>query len=244
MPNAAPHGFLRTAILIVLGVVVCAAFAPESAVARTRQGDRFGIRGGLWPQSEIIGTFDTRRIYPSGDSLRIGIDEEARILPYVEVFALFHLRGLWWVEGSIGWSGRNDVEVDGKYHRRPADIPVLLGNGRVDFFPMFVGARAVKQVGDELRPHNIYARGGGSIMFANESPELVKDSILKYGIYNSGTEGAFGFLAGVGAEYYTNETTALVADISYRYTKFSYAREAKFALSAFWFGVGITFKTR
>ncbi len=240
MPNAAPHGFLRTAILIVLGVVACAALAPESAVARDRQGDKFGVRGGIWPQSEIIGTFGATPLTRGGDTLSMRIDEESRILPYIEAFGVFHIRGPWWADLSIGWSGRNDVQVGG-FGRGDA---VLIGSGRVDLFPMFAGVRAVKTLGAEKRPHNLYVRGGGSIVFANESPELVQDSILKYGIYSSGTEGAFGFLAGVGAEYYANETTAFVADISYRYTKFSYAREAKFDLSAFWFGAGITFRTR
>jgi hypothetical protein len=240
MLNSASHWLRRIALPILLGVIACGSLAPDTAAARTRQGDRFGIRGGIWPQSEVVGTFGTRRIYPGGDSLRTGIDEEARILPYVELYALFHLNGPWWAEGSLGWSGRNDVQVSGTGR---AD-KILLGNGRVDFFPVFVGIRAVKPFGEGDRPHNVFVRGGGSVMFANESPDLVQDSVLKYGIYTSGTEAAFGFLAGAGAEYYVEPTVAFVADISYRYAKFSYGREAKFDLSAFWFGAGITLKTR
>jgi len=209
-------------------------------MARSRQGDRFGVRGGIWPQSDVVGTFGTRRIYPDGDSLRIGIDEAARILPYVEVFGLVHLRGLWWAEGSLGWAGRNDVQISGTGR---AD-KILLGNGRVDFFPLFVGARLVRTLGGEERPHNVYARGGGSLVFANESPDLVQDSVLKYDIYNPGTEGAFGFLLGGGGEFYLNSTVAVTADVSYRYTKFSYNRRAKFDLSAFWLGAGFTLKPR
>lgn len=232
---------LGSALVIVLGIAASTTLISETADARVRQGDRFGIRGGIWPQSDIVGTFGSRRIYPDGDSLSIRIDEDARALPYVELFAMFHLRGPWWAEGSIGWSGRNDVQVNG--HQR-GEIPILLGNGRVDFFPMFVGMRGVKVLGKEARPHNVYLRGGGSVVFANESPDLVHDSVLAYGIYASGTEAAFGFLAGTGAEYYIGSNIALDADISYRYTKYSYGREAKFDLSSFWLGVGITVKTR
>lgn len=241
MRTSAVPRFLQNAILIALGVLACAVVFTGSAAARNRQGDRFGFRGGIWPQSDIVGTFGNRRIYPTSDSVSIRIDEEARILPFFEAYAMFNLGGPWWAEGSIGWSGRNDVQVSG--HQR-GEIPILLGNGRVDFFPMFLGIRAVKTIGAEARPHNIYVRGGGSVVFANESPDLVQDSILKYGLYTSGTEGAFGFLAGIGAEYYVSPTLALTVDASYRYMKYSYAREAKFDLSAFWLSAGITIKTR
>ena len=240
MRRSAPPRFHLSAITILLCLIAGASLAPDTAMARTRQGDRFGIRGGIWPQSDIIGTFGTRRIYPSGDSLSIRIDEASRVLPYVEIFGLFHVRGLLWGEGSLGWSGRNDVQVGG-FGRGDA---ILLGDGRVDFFPLFVGARLARPFGGQDLPHNVYARGGASLVFANESPELVQDSVLKYDIYNPGTEGAFGFLLGTGGEYYLNSTIALTADVSYRYTKFSYNRRAKFDLSAIWLGAGITLKTR
>jgi hypothetical protein len=239
MLNTESHWVRRVALLILLGVIAGGSLAPDTAVARVRHGDRFGIRGGIWPQSEVLGTFGIL-VFPGGDSLRTGIDEEARILPYVELYALFHLNGPWWAEGSLGWSGRNDVQVSGTGR----DEKILLGNGRVDFFPFFAGVRAVRPFGVGDRPHNVYVRGGGSVIFANESPDLVQGTILNSGIYNSGTEGAFGFLTGAGVEYYVEPTVAFVADISYRYAKFSYGREAKFDLSAFWFGAGITLKTR
>lgn len=235
------HRLLRSALIVILGIAACTTFSFDSAVARVRQGDRFGIRGGIWPQSDIIGTFGARRIYPDGDTLSIQINEEARVVPFIEAYAMFHLNGAWWAEGAIGWAGRNDVQVNG--HQR-GEGPILLGNGRVDFFPMFVGLRGVKTLGTEERPHNVYLRGGGSVVFANESPDLVQDSVLKYGVYTSGTEGAFGFLTGAGAEYYVGPNVALGVDASYRYTKYSYAREAKFDLSAFWLSFGITVKTR
>jgi len=240
MRTSAYHGLARFSLLICIGIVLCTALVPETGIARERKGDRFGIRAGIWPQSDIVGTFGTRRIYPDGDSLNIRIDEEAQALPFFEVFGMFHIKNAWWAEGSIGWAGRNDVQVGG-FGRGDA---VLLGNGRVDFFPMFVGLRGVKTLGIEERPHNLYLRGGGSLVFANESPDLVQDSVLKYGIYNSGTEGAFGFLIGGGGEYYVDPTIAFNADISYRYTKYSYGRQAKFDLSAFWLAAGITIKTR
>ena len=125
------HRLLRSALVIILGIAACAAIFSDSALARVRQGDRFGIRGGIWPQSDIIGTFGARRIYPAGDTLSIQINEEARIIPFVEAYAMFHINGAWWAEGSIGWAGRNDVQVNG--HAR-GEIPILLGSGRV-FLP-------------------------------------------------------------------------------------------------------------
>jgi hypothetical protein len=217
--------------------------APTDASARTREGDRFGIRGGIWPQGEVVGTLDRRPIYPGGDSLDILIDEEAMVLPFLEIYGLFHLGGRWWAEGSAGWSGRTDVQIGGF----SANDSVLLGSGRVDFFPLFAGLRVVQPIGAEGRPHNVFARAGGSLVFASESADLVQDSVLKYNLYNPGTEGAFGFLVGVGGEYYINRTFGLLADVQYRYTNFNYlirGRGVDFDVSAFWLAVGLTLKTR
>ena len=240
MSESAPTRARVPVILFLLGALASVAFMPECAAAQARQGDRFGIRVGIWPQGDVVGTFGKRSIYPTGESLTIRINEDSKILPFLEVYGLFHLGNKWWVEGSAGWSGRNDVQVGGF----KTNDSLLLGNGRVDFFPLFAGIRAIQPLGGKRKPHNVYARAGGSLVFANESPDLVYDSVLKYNIYNSGTEGAFGFLVGAGAEFYFARTVAAVADVQYRYVNFVYGREAEFNVSSFWLALGLTLRTR
>jgi hypothetical protein len=240
MQNSVPHSIrihTLTVLACALAVTVC---LPSDAAARGRERDRFGLRLGIWPQPEISGSFGQRAIYDDNPTpYNVRIDEESRILPFIELFGLFHLGDRWWLEGSIGWTGRNDVNVDAV---AGAD-EFLVGAGRVDFFPMFAGIRAIEQLGGRDKPHNIYARAGGSLMFASESAELI-DPDLRYGLYAPGTEGAFGFLVGAGGEFYTTPGFALTADVAYRYSKFSYARRAEFDLSTIWMAAGAVLRLR
>jgi len=228
--------------LVPVAVFLVAVVLADFAGAQTqRPGDRFGVRGGIWPHKAIAGSLGERGYSPNNPDYRFDarIDEDATIAPFVEVYALFHLRGRLWAEASVGWSGRADIQVSGVN----ATDKILLGNGRVDFFPLFGGVRYSRQFGSAGHPHNVYARAGGSLVFANESPDLVQDSVNAYGIYSPGTEGAFGFLAGGGSEIYVTPTFGLLLDVNYRYTRFSYGRDAKFNLSNVWLGIGATIRT-
>ena len=214
--------------------------APD-ALGGPRQGDRLGIRGGVWPQPGIQGILGTSRLEESGTiDFDARIDEDASIVPYTEAYLLLHLRGPWWFEGSLGWGARWGIQVDGV----APDSVLELGSGRADFFPIFLGVRVVDDLGEKQAPHNIYARFGPSAVPANESPSSTEDRLLDNGIYSPGTEIAIGFLVGGGGEYYLSPTFALTADVSYRYTNFVYGRNAKFNLSSIWAGVGVTLRTR
>lgn len=217
--------------------------AAEESVAQRHEGDRFGVRGGIWPQKSVEGSLGRRRFWPTtNDSLDARVNEPSVIAPYGEAFALFHLRGNWWVEGALGYSQRREVEVVGV--APSGDSSLLLGRGRIDFFPVFAGFRLLKPLGGTPAGPAVYARAGGSIVFANESPEIIQDSVSFYGIYSSGTEAAFGFAVGAGAEYFIGRRTGVTLDAQYRYAKFQYGRSPKFDLSAFWLGAGLIYRTR
>jgi len=191
----------------------------------------------------LDGSLGTRRFWISADEpLNARVIESSQIAPFVEAFGLFAIRKSLWLEGALGYSQRRDVQVYGV--KLDGDSAILLGEGRIDFFPVFIGLRAVKPIGNLESGHNVYARLGGSVVFANESPSYVLDSVSFYGLYSSGTEAAFGFAAGAGAEYYVARRTGITLDAQYRYSKFSYGRSSKFDLSAFWLGVGIVYRTR
>jgi len=225
------------AILGTMGI----ATAPIGCWAQAGEGDRFCIRGGIWPQRSMSGIFGSTRLSPN-DTTRYEarLAEKAAIAPIVELQGLFHIRGVWWAEGDFGWSGRGDIDVGGY----SASDTVLLGIGRIDFFPMFAGIRAVKELGTGKIPPNVYARGGLSIVIANESPSRVHDTLMKYNIYDPGSKAAFGFAVGVGGEIRYLGNVSLVADIQYRYVKFHYARRATIDLSGFWFSAGFAIRTR
>ncbi len=221
-------------------MVVCVA---DSAQAQSHQRDRFGIRGGIWPHTAIEGSLGERDYAsPPQEDYRLDarIDEPASIAPFVEIYGLFHLDDRWWLEGAVGWAGRGGLEVGGF----GAEDSILLGRGRIDFFPLFAGIRYIRPLNPDGNPHNVYARAGGSIVFANEGADLLQDSITTYGIYSPGTEAAFGFLVGGGGEFYVTKKFGVLLDANYRYTNFKYAREAEFNLSNIWFSVGLIFRTR
>lgn len=238
------HGHLAVAVIAILAWTL-AAVAP--ATAARRQGDRFGLRIGAWPQRRVQGTLANIRFHSDPDTTYAAtVDEPSLVLPFLEIYGLFHLGGYWWAEGSVGWSRRSDVEVGG---RRLEGLPtdslarILLGEGKVDFLPLFVGGRAVKEFGARPRPHNIYARGGLSLIFASESPSIVHPRIGR-SIYNEGTKGGFGFVVGTGGEYYVADKFGLTADAQYRYAKLNYGDEANLDMSGFWLGAGFTVMTR
>ena len=242
------HSVWRFAATIVMAVALWFMVAAPSAFAQTtssqakgKAGDRFGIRGGIWPQKAISGSLGERAYSPRNSDYRFDarINEDATIAPFVEVYGLFNLKKRLWLEASVGWAGHSKIDVGGFN----ATDSILLGQGRVDFFPLFAGLRYSKQFGPVAHPHNVYARAGGSLVFANESPDLVQDSVNKYGIYSPGTEGAFGFLIGGGTEFYVTRTFGFILDVNYRYTHFNYAREAKFDLSNIWLALGATIRT-
>lgn len=212
-----------------------------SSQASVRAGDRFGVRGGIWPQPAISGSLGERAYSPQNSDYRFDarIDEGATIAPFVEIYGLFNIKNRLWLEASVGWAGHSSIDVGGFN----ATDSILLAQGRVDFFPLFGGLRYSKQYGSNKHPHNVYARAGGSLVFANESPDLVQDSVSKYGIYSPGTEGAFGFLVGGGTEFYFSRTFGIILDANYRYTHFNYAKDAKFNLSNVWIALGATIRT-
>jgi len=213
-----------------------------------RQGDRFGLRLGAWPQRSVNGTLaDSIRFHSDPDTTYAAtVDEKGFVIPFLEFYGLFHLGGCWWAEGSVGWARRSDVQVDGlRQEGLPTDslYRILLGGGKVDFLPLFVGARAVHEFGVHPRPHNIYARGGLSLIFASESPDAVHPRVSRT-IYSEGTKGGFGFVFGTGGEYYVADKLALTTDLQYRYCKLHYADQADLNMSGFWLGVGLAVMTR
>jgi hypothetical protein len=200
---------------------------------------------GAWPQSDVSGTL--ARISLSGDTLVYDavVSEDGVILPFLELYGLFNISGPWWVEISAGFSQRRDVEVSGdRVNPPPADtIPhILLGRGRVDFLPLFLGARAVKEIGGSDRPHALYARGGVSMLIAAEQPNVMLPDLGT--IYNEGTKAAFGFLIGGGGEYYLSRRFGLVGDVAYRLSDLNYTDDGNFDLSGLWVSAGVTLRVR
>jgi hypothetical protein len=63
-------------------------------------------------------------------------------------------------------------------------------------------------------------------------------------LYDPGSEGAPGVLAGVGAEYFFARKYAATVDLQYRTGTLNYGREAEFGISGFWIGAGVLLKTR
>ncbi|MBD3298186.1 MAG: outer membrane beta-barrel protein [candidate division Zixibacteria bacterium] len=225
-----------SAVLLVVGL-------SESADAQYHQRDRFGLRGGIWPHTAIEGSLGERDYASPRQEVYIldaRVDEPASIVPFVEVYGLFHLKNRWWLEGSAGWAGRGGLEVGGF----GAEDSILLGRGRIDFFPLFAGMRYIRPLNPDGNPHNVYARAGGSVVFANEGADLLQDSITTYGIYSPGTEAAFGFLVGGGGEFYFTRKFGVLLDATYRYTNFKYARDAEFNLSNIWLSLGLIFRSR
>jgi hypothetical protein len=215
----------------------------QPVLGQQRAGDRFGIRGGIWPQPELDGTLGQRKFWPTAvEPLDARVREASVIAPFFEGFGLLNIRNSLWFEGALGYSQRRDVQVWGV--ALDGDSAILLGEGRIDLFPVFAGVRFIAPLGNPENGHNVYARAGGSIVFANESPSYVRDSVSFYGLYSSGTEAAFGFALGAGGEYYITRRTGITVDAQYRYTNFSYGRKSDFDLSAIWIGAGIIYRTR
>ncbi len=251
---------MRNCHPINLGLVALATFAviltaTEPADAVVRRGDRFGLRVGAWPQKDISGTLaQFIEFHNNPDTIyRATIEEDGYITPFLELYGLFNLKGIWWVEISAGFSQRTNVQVDGTRLTPPlqptdpkADSlasKILFGTGRVDFLPLFLGARAVKEIGTEDRPHNLYGRGGISMLVAAEQPSAVHPRIGR-GVYSEGTKAAFGFLIGGGGEYYLSNRFGLVGDVAYRLSDLGYTDNGNFDLSGIWVSAGLTIRVR
>lgn len=241
--------------VVLLTTLLATAASHTDSYAADRQGDRFGIRLGAWPQSDVAGTLapfiqftnDPDTIY------RATIEEDGQIAPFLELFGLFNLSGMWWVEISAGFSQRTNVQVDGIRVEPPVQpnapkgdstaSKILLAEGRVDFIPLFLGARAVKDLGKSDHPHNIYGRGGVSMLIAAEQPNAIHPTLDRT-IYSEGTKAAFGFLIGGGAEYYLSNKVGLTADVAYRMSDLGYTDDGNFDLSGLWASAGITIRVR
>ncbi len=234
------HVSLAALALIAVAIVA----SPAIIWGQTRQGDRLGIRGGIWPQPAVSGSLGQTHVYPANtDTLYTArFVEDGFIAPFVEIYGLFHLRSTLWLDLAAGWSTRRNIEVFGT--RQEDTLVLFLGSGRIDYFPMFAGIRTVQNLGHGDKPHNVYARGGLAILFANESPTVVQDSITKYRRYTPGTKAAFGFVIATGTEFYLTPNFGMLADAQYRYAKFRYTQDAKIDLSGFWLSLGITFRNR
>ncbi|MBI3872123.1 MAG: hypothetical protein HY304_03485 [candidate division Zixibacteria bacterium] len=221
----------------------------SSAWGAHRQGDRFGLRGGIWTQGEaagVLGRFSFTKEPPDSTYLAV-VGAPAAAAPIIEVYGLFDLSRPLWAEISVGWSQRRNVSAIAVLEKSISDSNLYggpLGFGRVDFIPMSFGLRAIREHGTKDRPHNLYLRGGISMIFATESPLVVNDRIQRGHLYEEGTKGSFGLLLGAGVEHYIGPKFGLVADIAYHFNKFRYSRYANFNLSAFWFTVGITTRVR
>ncbi len=253
-PRVKRDGSLGRAFPPVLLVLLCVLLFGGTANAGRRQGDRFGIRVGAWPQQDVSGDLAVIRFHSDPDTLyRAAVDEPGKIVPFFEIYGLFNVKGIWWAEISMGFSQRTGVEVSG-IQTAPASNPgnpkgdstenrILFGEGRVDFFPMFLGLRAVHDLGHRERPHNIYARGGLSLLIASEQPSLVHPR-LKGTAYTEGTKGAFGFLVGGGGEYYFSPRFGLAGDLSYRLSDLNYTKNGNFNLSSLWLSAGVVLHIR
>lgn len=247
------HRLSMTGIL-TFAVFAVILFAAQPAEAVVRSGDRFGLRVGAWPQSDISGDLAIIQFHNDPDTIyRATIEEDGFIAPFLELYGLFNVSGMWWVEISAGFSQRTNVQVDGIRTSPPlqptdpkADSvasKILLGDGRVDFLPLFLGARAVKELGSESRPHNIYGRGGISMLVAAEQPSNIHPRIGR-GVYSEGTKAAFGFLIGGGGEYYLSPRLGLVGDVAYRLSDLGYTDDGNFDLSGIWVSAGVTIRVR
>ncbi len=249
---------MRNPVLFVLCTIVLAGnvlISDRDVMAERRQGDRFGMRIGAWPQSDVAGTLasfiqfsnDPDTIY------RAVVEEDGHVVPFLELYGLFNIRGMWWGEISAGFSQRTNVQVDGIRVEPPlppedpkgdsAANKILLADGRVDFIPLFVGIRGVREVGTSDRPHSIYGRGGISMLIASEQPNAIHPHIGR-GIYSEGTKAAFGFLIGAGAEYYLDRRFGLTADIAYRLSDLNYTDDGEYDLSGVWFSAGVALRVR
>jgi hypothetical protein len=232
-----PRWLLAFVILFTVGTLA----RPDESCAQSRTGDRFCLRGGIWPQRAVSGVLGVVRLSQADTThYEARLAEKAALAPFVELQGLFHLRGCWWAEGDFGWAGRRDIDVNYLYK----DTVKLLGIGRIDFFPMFAGIRAIKEWGNQKAPNNIYARGGLSIVIASESPSRVHDTLTKYHFYDPGSKMAFGFAVGTGAEFHYYKSFSIVADIQYRYVRFNYGSRARFDLSGFWLSAGLALNGR
>jgi hypothetical protein len=239
---------------LVLGLLTfsCLLFLGEGASAQRHQADRFGIRFGAWPQPHTSGDLAFIRLPSKADSVyRANVDEPSRVVPFVDLYGLFNLKGIWWAEISLGFSQRTGIEVRGIPNASGSGnpkgdttvVPILLGQGRVDFFPMFLGLRAIHDLGGREKPHNIYARAGLSLLIASEQPSaLFRD--IQASLYSAGTKSAFGFLVGVGGEYYSSPRFGLTADISYRLSNLNYVKNDNFDLSSLWLSAGVILHVR
>lgn len=247
LPVRTPLG-LSLMLLVVLAVT-------SDVEAAKRSGDRFGLRVGAWPQNDVSGTLaEFLQFSNDPDTIyRAEIEEDGHIAPFLELYGLFNVRGMWWLEISAGFSQRTNIQVDGIRITPPlppndpkgdsAANKILLGDGRVDFIPLFVGARAVKEMGTTARPHNIYGRGGISMLIASEQPNAIHPHIGR-GAYSQGTKAAFGFLIGGGGEYYLGRRFGLVGDIAYRLSDLAYTDDGDYDLSGIWLSLGATLRIR
>jgi hypothetical protein len=120
------------------------------------------------------------------------------------------------------------------------DIP--FGEGRVDFFPFFLGVRAIRDLGSQELPHNLYVRGGLSVLIASEQPSFILADVRP--VYSAGTKAAFGFLIGGGGEYYLGRRFGIIGDVVYRMSDLNYTDDGDFDLSGFWVSTGLTIRVR
>jgi hypothetical protein len=231
-------------LLAVMSIALVGLVAPTASGSGVHEADRFAIRGGIWPHKAVSGSLGHTQITLNGPSYDARVEQKKAIAPFIELTGLFHIRRFWWAEGDFGWSTRTNISVGGVLP--DVDSVLLIGRGRVDFFPLFVGVRAIRTLGTGRSPHNIYARAGLSIVFASESPgpSGALDSLQKYNVYDPGTEAAFGFAVGLGGEVHYYKSVAVVADVQFRYVRFNYGPEAKFDLSGVWFSLGFSYQTR
>ncbi|HWO57205.1 MAG TPA: hypothetical protein VNN55_06535 [bacterium] len=240
--------------LAAMAAIIALLACPAAASAQ-RQGDRFGVRVGAWPQQDIAGSLGYVYFHEDPDTLyRAAVEEDGQIAPFLELYGLFNVKGIWWVEIGAGFAQRNDVQVDG-IQEEPPITPVdpkgdtsqaskiLFGDGRVDFIPLFLGARAIHELGTAAHPHNIYARGGISVLIASEQPSNIHPRLGR-SVYSEGTKAALGFLIGAGGEYYLSGRFGLVGDIAYRLSDLNYSDDGNFDLSSLWASVGVTLRVR
>lgn len=248
----------RTVLAVAVMFIVPLA-ANSTAHAERRAGDRFGLRVGAWPQSDVSGTlsliyFNTPDQLGADTLYEAVVEEDGHVSPFLELYGLFNVHGIWWFDLSVGFAQRTNVEVAG-IQRLPdpgptdpkgdsSDHRILLGQGRVDFIPIFLGARAIKELGIENRPHNVYLRGGLSMLIASEEPSVINPHSAVRSTYRVGTKSAFGFLIGGGGEYYLGRRFGLVGDIAYRLGDMNYTDGGDYDLSGIWASLGATLRIR
>jgi hypothetical protein len=108
---------------------------------------------------------------------------------------------------------------------------------------MFLGVRAMHDLRHREKPHNIYARGGLSVLIASEQPSILYPDV-KGKVYTEGTKGAIGFLLGGGGEYYFSPRFGLTGDLSYRLSDLNYTKNGDFDLSSLWLSAGVVLHIR